>query len=137
MTKLESQIINTHLPAKTVYAFLSVLANHEQIMPDQVSEWQVDGDTCQYIIKGTGSVHLKIKERKENHLVALEPNGRIPFPFEVLWKITPHHGGCEVQAVMNADLNPILKMIAASPLTNFINLQVENLNRVLHEEKSA
>lgn len=137
MTKLESKIIDTHLPASTVYEFLTVLANHEQIMPEQVSDWQVDGDTCQYVIKGTGSVHLKVKERKENHLISLEPNGRIPFPFEVVWRMTPHRSGCEVQAIMNAELNPILKMIAAGPLSNFINLQVENLNRVLHEEKSA
>jgi len=137
MTKLESKIIDTHLPASQVYDFLTVLSNHEQIMPDQVSDWQVDGDTCQYTIKGTGNVHLKVKERKENHLISLEPNGRIPFPFELIWKMEPHATGCKVQAVMNADLNPILKMIAASPLTNFINLQVDNLNRVLHEEKSA
>jgi len=137
MTKLESKVIDTHLSAQTVYDFLSVLANHEQIMPEQVSDWQVDGDTCQYVIKGTGSVHLKVKERKENRLIALEPNGRIPFPFDVNRKIEAHDSGAKVQVIMNADLNPILKMIAASPLTNFINLQVENLNRVLHEEKSA
>lgn len=131
MTRIESHLIHLDSSAPEVYAFLAELSNHERILPEQVINWKVDGDTCEYTIKGTGSVHLKVKERTENKSITLEPNGRIPFPFEVNWSIEAgQEGGCSVRAVMNAELNPVLKLMATQPLTNFLKMQVDNLKRV-------
>lgn len=131
MTKIESETLQIELPGKEVYSFLTVLANHQLIMPEQVENFKSEGDTCEYTIKGTGSVHLKVKDKNENHLISLEPNGRIPFPFEVFWRIHPQHSHCEVKVEIHAELNPILKMIAVNPLKHFINQQAQNLKKHL------
>ncbi|MBI1221439.1 MAG: hypothetical protein GC180_02450 [Bacteroidetes bacterium] len=131
MTRIESDTVQIQKPGKEVYAFLSNLNNHQMIMPEQVTDWKSEEDTCEYTIIGTGAVHLKVKVRRENHLVSLEPNGRIPFPFEVFWHISPHHAHCEVKVEIHADLNPILRMMAMNPLKSFINQQVHNLQKRL------
>lgn len=131
MTRLESHIIELNQSPEAVYAFLQDLSNHEKLLPEQVENWKVDGDTCEYTIRGTGSVHLRIKERLENEVVSLEPNGRIPFPFELSWYIDGSGEKTKVVAVMEAELNPVLKLIAAGPLRNFISMQVDNLKKYM------
>lgn len=132
MTVLESNSVLINTTPEKVYAFLSDLNMHEQIMPDQVSDWSSTEETCQYTIKGTGSVYLKIEEKLPNTSVRLVPNGKIPFPFNVNWKIEEAGNMSRVQVVMEADLNPILKMMASKPLHNFINLQIDGLVKVFN-----
>lgn len=116
---------------KVVFDFLSVVDNHQHLMPSQVTGWKSEGDTCEYTIVGTGSINLKVKERVLNERVSMEPNGRIPFPFEVHWQIIPENDGSMVQLYIDADLNPFLKMLASTPLKSFINLQIDHLKVVL------
>ena len=131
MTQLESNRITINKPVTEVYQFLSLVSNHEQLMPDQVSDWMSEGDTCQYTIKGTGSVSLKVKQRIPDTSISFEPNGRIPFPFEVIWNLENQGGQTAVKVIMYAELNPILKMVASGPLKNFINLQINALKNTL------
>ena len=134
MTRIDSNRVQIQKPMSEVYQFLSLVSNHEQLMPEQVSNWKAEGDTCEYTIKGTGSVSLKVKQRVPETSISFEPNGRIPFPFEVIWNLENKNQHTEVQVVMNADLNPILKMVAAGPLRNFINLQINALKRIMDEQ---
>lgn len=131
MTVLESLTISIAKPAQEVYAFLAELSNHEQIMPAQVEHFKSEGDTCQYTIKGTGTVYLKWAKQEAPNLLVLEPNGKIPFPFSVHWMLEESNAdSCKVNVKMEADLNPILKMMAQKPLQNFINLQIDGLKKV-------
>ncbi len=131
MTVLESLSIQLAKPASEVYAFLAELSNHQQIMPSQVEQFKSEGDTCQYTIKGTGTVYLKWSKKVEPTLLVLEPNGKIPFPFSVHWMLEETNSeSCKVKVKMEADLNPILKMMAQKPLQNFINLQIDGLKKV-------
>ncbi len=131
MTRLESNIVQIAHPAKEVYTFLSNLNNHRRIMPSQVVNWESDHDTCHYTITGTGTVYLRVKERTEYRKIVLEPNGKIPFPFEVEWLVEVlDETNCRVQAIMNAELNAMLKMMASRPLTNFLNNQVDGLKQL-------
>ncbi|TNE82389.1 MAG: hypothetical protein EP332_00500 [Bacteroidetes bacterium] len=131
MTVLESLPLQLAKPAQEVYTFLANLANHEQIMPAQVEQFKSEGDTCQYTIKGTGTVYLKWAKQESPSLLVLEPNGKIPFPFSVHWLLEETSSeSCKVMVKMEADLNPILKMMAQKPLQNFINLQIDGLKKV-------
>ncbi len=132
MTRIETESKYLNSPISQVWEFISILANHERIMPAQVINWKVDGDTCEYTIKGTGSVHLKVTERTEPTHLKLAPNGRIPFPFEVIWELRKSGEGTQVQAIMKAELSPVLKLVAVRPLTNFLSMQLEGLIDVFH-----
>lgn len=133
MTTLESTTEQLSVSAGMAFDFLADLNNHALIMPDQVTNWKSDATTCSFTIKGTGDVHLRIKEKSAPSRLILEPNGKIPFPFTVNWHISANGDHCSVQAIMDAELNAILRMVASGPLTNFLNLQVQNLVKHFHD----
>lgn len=129
MTHIESPEISLPVAPDTVYTFLSSLSNHKEIMPAQVKDFTGDTDTCAYTIENTGSLQLKVEERIGNAKIKIVPNGKVPFVFDLTWHITPEGSGCKVKAVIQAELNMMLRMLAEKPLTNFISLQAENLRK--------
>lgn len=130
MTRIESPEIHISKPAGEVFAFLSALMNHKEIMPAQVKDFTGDADTCSYTIENTGSLQLKVEERIANEKIKIVPNGKVPFVFDLTWQITPvSDSQCRVRAVIQAELNMMLRMLAEKPLTNFITLQAENLQK--------
>jgi hypothetical protein len=130
MTIIESPLVNVPKDAGAVFAFLSVMKNHERIMPEQVTDFSGDKDTCTFTIKNTGTLSLRIDERNPE-LITLVPAGKVPFEFKMFWTIKPESAStCFVQARIEAELNFMLKMLAEKPLTNFITMQAENLAKI-------
>jgi hypothetical protein len=116
-----------------VYSFLADLKNHQYLMPPEVHGFEATTDTCAYIITGTGPLSLKIKDRIENALVSMVPNGKVPFEFEFVWKLSVEGENVIAEPSLNADLNMIMRAIAAKPLTNFIAMQAANLESYFAE----
>lgn len=132
MTVIESgqELINK-APSE-IYNFLVDCNNHEKLMPEQVEKWQSTDTTCQFTIKGTADLSLRIKETQENAAIILEPYEKIPFPFTLAWKIADEGGNSNVQAVLEADMNMFIKMVAAKPLENFLKHQLAELKTIMN-----
>jgi carbon monoxide dehydrogenase subunit G len=110
-----------------VYLFLSDLQNLGKLMPEQVINWQADADTCSFTIKGMTDLKLKINERIPFSLISLKPEGKSPFSFTLDSVIRENNLQTEVKIMLNADLNPMLAMMAKRPLQNLVNIMVEKL----------
>lgn len=132
MTVIEAGQTAINKPSAEVFAFLADCNNHKQLMPAQVINWQSTEVTCSFTIQGTADLALRMKETIEDALIALEPDGRKPFDFMLKWVINPTANGCTVNAILEADLNMFLKMVAVKPLENFLKYQVEQLKAVLN-----
>lgn len=132
MTVIESsqEIINK--TPQEVYTFLADCNNHKQLMPVQVINWQSTEDTCKFTIQGTADLSLRIKEKQADSAVVLEPYEKIPFPFTLAWKINAVGSESQVQAVLEADMNMFIKMVAAKPLENFLKYQAQQLKTILN-----
>lgn len=128
-TVLESQVAEINKSEQIVFEFLSDLRNHQLMMPAQVANYIADQVTCSFTITGTGNLALKLKESLPYKTIKLVPNGKVPFVFELRWEILPHESGCTVQAILEAELNFLMKTVAAKPLNNFIDLQVAGLQK--------
>lgn len=133
MTIIESGKETIGKNANTVFAFLADCNNHKQLMPEQVEKWHSTDTTCSFTIKGTADLSLRIKNTQENAAIVLEPYEKIPFPFTLSWKITAQgEESSEVEAVLEADMNMFIKMVAAKPLENFLKYQASQLKTVLN-----
>ena len=99
-------------------------------MPDQVTDWESTADQCSFTIKGMGTLGMKIKERIPNTSIVIEKNGKAPFDFFLSCAITDKQQQCEAQLFFDADLNPMMKMMASKPLTNFLNLLAAKLKEI-------
>ncbi len=132
MTIIESGQEHIRKTPSEVYGFLVDCNNHKQLMPEQVEKWQSTETTCQFTIKGTADLSLRIKETRENEAIVLEPYEKIPFPFTLTWKIEGEGGNSRVEAVLEGDMNVFVKMVAAKPLENFLKHQIAQLKTIMN-----
>jgi carbon monoxide dehydrogenase subunit G len=114
--------------AEKVFTFLSDLRNLGKLMPEQVINWESDTDTCSFTIKGMTDLKLRVHERRAFSLISLKPEGKSPFTFTLDSEIRENNTtGSEVKIMLNADLNPMLAMMAKRPLQNLVNIMADKL----------
>jgi carbon monoxide dehydrogenase subunit G len=127
MTRLESEKVTVNKTAKEIFDFLCDFNNFKRLMPEQVVDWKSTTDECTFTIKGMATLGMKIVEKTPNTLIRVVKNGSAPFDFTLSCMIEDLQSQCAVQLAFDADLNPMLKMMASKPLTNFLNLLVHKL----------
>ena len=130
MTILESDKVTIGKPAAEVYNFLSDFNNFCHLMPEQIADWQSTSDECSFTIKGMASLGMKMIEKQPTSLIKIVKNGKAPFDFTLTVHIEDRQEQCDVQLAFDADLSPVMKMMASKPLTNFLNLLVNRLKEV-------
>jgi len=131
MTRLDSDPVTVNKPPAEVFSFLSDFNNFQSLMPEQVVDWQSTPDECSFTIKGMATLGMKIVEKTPNQLVKITSSGNVPFSFFLLCDIKEKGPGSEVQLAFDADLNPMLKMMASKPLTNFLNMLAGKLKEIM------
>jgi hypothetical protein len=123
MTRIESDKTPVNKSAAEIFNFLSNFNNFQKLMPEQVTNWQSTENECSFTIAGMATLGMKITEKRPNDFIRVEKNGSAPFDFTLECIIKEKDSSdCEVQLAFNADLNPMLKMMAVKPLTNFLNI---------------
>jgi carbon monoxide dehydrogenase subunit G len=127
MTKLESDKLLINKSSKEIYDFLSDFNNFSHLMPEQIEDWKSTSDECSFTIKGMASLGMKMVEKTPNSLIKIIRNGKAPFDFTHSVSIEDKAPQSEVQLSFDADLSPMMKMMASKPLTNFLNLLVKKL----------
>ena len=131
MTRIESDKVVIAKSPEGVFNFLSDFNNFSQLMPEQVTDWVSDADTCSFNIKGMASLGMAIESRTPNSEIKIKKNGKAPFDFFLTCEIGEHDGVTStLKLYFDADLNPLLKMMAEKPLTNFLNLLVNRFKDI-------
>ena len=116
-----------------VFQFLSDFNNYEKLMPEQIVNWQSDTDTCSFTIKGMADLKLKFARKEASRLLELVPEGKTPVKFSLLVNLEPdtlNEQKTVVNVHVDADLNPMLAMIAKRPFENLANTISEELKKV-------
>lgn len=119
-------------PANEVFSFIKDFRSFKYLMPDQVQNYQAGYDQCSFEISSVGQVTLEMKERIEGRKLKAVSSGNTAINFELIVNLIPEGTHkCLVYVELNAELSPMLEMIAKSPLNNFINILVEKLKEVM------
>src|SRR6201999_2384368 len=95
MTTFESSIIIHHAVSE-VYKFLADLNNHQQLMPENIYNWNSTHDTANFTIQNMAKLEVKVSERIENEKIAVIPSADAPFDFEMQWELTSDSGATHV-----------------------------------------
>ncbi len=127
MTKIDSETVTVQKSAEEVFNFLGNFNNFQKLMPEQVTNWESTDDECSFTIAGMATLGMKIQEKKPNSLIKVMRHGKAPFDFILNCNIEEKGSESSVQLSFDADLNPMLKMMAVKPLGNFLNLLVNKL----------
>jgi carbon monoxide dehydrogenase subunit G len=128
----EKMIINC-LPQK-VYDFLGDFDNFTRLLPGQIANWQSTGDSCSFEVKGLATLGLRITEKISFTKISMKGEGKIPFSFTLdsfIKEISSQQ--CQVQMVIDADMNPFIAMMAEKPLRNFIDMILPKLKEEMEK----
>ncbi|MGI9552612.1 MAG: SRPBCC family protein [Aurantibacter sp.] len=111
-----------------VFEFLSELRNFEQLMPDNISKFEVlNDDTFIFALKGMPEITLKRKEQLPHEKIVLgAAEGKLDFTLTAdISEVNKNTS--EVQLHFNGEFNAMMAMMIKNPITNFIGTLSENL----------
>jgi len=130
-TKLQSQEVEIKKSSENIFNFLTNLNNFEKLMPAEVSEWKSTDTECTFTLKGMPSIGFLIIEQTPYHHIVYKGIGKIPA--EVFLKVAitgVNETQCKAQLFLEAELNPMLKMMVEKPLTKFLDVLAHNLAKI-------
>ena len=121
----QSQYVDNQKSEQEFFDFASDMRNIPPILPEQAINVHADVDTIGFTVQGMGSITLRVSQRIPNNLVQLVPMGKTPFQFTMSIKIAGLGNNCRVMYEIDADLNPLLAMMAKRPLQNLVDMMAD------------
>ncbi|CAH0271518.1 hypothetical protein SRABI27_04261 [Pedobacter sp. Bi27] len=131
MTVIESAV-EVNKPVAEVYAFLSNMNNHQQLMPENIYNWESTEDDARFTIQNMAKLAIKISSRIENQEITAIPSEKAPFDVELKWTVADNgNGTTTAKHIISADLNMMMKMLASGPLQKLADHQTGKLKEIL------
>jgi hypothetical protein len=100
-------------------------------MPSEVSDWKSTQEECTFTLKGMPSIGFMITEQIPTTNIVYKGIGKLPAAVFLKVAIQPNgDGNCKAQLFLEAELNPMLKMMVEKPLTKFLDVLAHNLTKM-------
>ena len=129
--KLESPKKVIDKTPETIYGFLINVGNYEQLMPENISKFEVLGDKkFVFALKGMPEIVLEIKESTPfNKIVLGSVSDKMPFSLLInILELTEKSS--EVQLYFEGEFNSMVSMMIKSPIKKFMETLVNNLQHI-------
>jgi carbon monoxide dehydrogenase subunit G len=123
--------IKINRPTSDVYQFLTDMNNHQQLMPDGVTNWSSTMNEASFTVQGMLKLTVKIQNCIENREINIIPVEKPPFDLELKWSLSPNGDQTNVVFTIQADLNMMMKMMASGPLQKLADHEVQSLANIL------
>ncbi len=127
--KLESKIGKIVSSDEQVYNFLTDFNNFKNLVPnDKISHWKSDEDSCSFSVNPIGKTGIKLLEKEPYKLIKLTSldDDRFNFTFWVQLKKLEEND-TRIKLTLEADMNPMIQMMAKKPLQEFLDKLVDQL----------
>lgn len=120
---------------KELFEYISNMNNMPPVLPEQVVNITADNDNLSFTIQGMGSVALRVSKREPNRFIQLLPEGKVPFQFALNIYIRSSEQQTantlsECYFEIDAQLNPLMQMMASRPLQNLVNMMAEKVENI-------
>jgi carbon monoxide dehydrogenase subunit G len=122
LSTFESRTGKLDCTTSDVYNFVTDIRNFEQFIPrDKVKNVNLDQDSCSLQVNLLGPVNIRIQEKIMYSKVVFSGNAMQVNNFSLVMKIhETENKNSEVNIILMAELNPILKMIASEQIKKFL-----------------
>lgn len=126
--KLESTKVSLDKSAQDVFNFLTTIENFEQLMPENISKFELlDNDTFLFALSGMPEIVLKKKSMQSPDTIILgAAGGKIDFSLTAKIESTTETKS-EVQLTFEGDFNAMMAMMIKAPISKFIETLVLNI----------
>ena len=126
LSNFESRTGKLTCNAEELFAFVTDLRNFEQFLPEvPVNKWLAEKEMCSFDVSMIGTVIVRLSEKTKYTRVvytgdALKKND-FCLALLIAGNIEDH---AEVKVTLSADLNPMMKIVASKPISQFLELLI-------------
>jgi hypothetical protein len=117
--------------SEEVYTFVTDIRNFERFIPQgTISNWLADRESCSFNVSMLGTVSLRLAEKEMFSKVVYKGDALKKNDFTLVLDIgNSAKNTAEVIVSLNADLNPMLKMMASKPIVQFLEMLVNEMEK--------
>ena len=132
LSRFESSTGSLSCTTEECFAFVSDIRNFERFIPgESISNWQSDRESCSFSVSMLGTVSIRIAQIEEYCKVVFKGDALKKNDFELVLHILDNINNlADVMVVLNADLNPMMKMIASKPIGQFLEMLIKEMENL-------
>jgi hypothetical protein len=126
LSHYESRTGNLSCSPREVFDFVTDIRNFEQFIPaGTINNWQSEKDTCSFTLSMIGKISVRIEQKEPYKNVIFSGDALKKNDFSLALRINDHPDKtAEVKVLLDAELNPMLKMLANKPITRFLEILI-------------
>jgi hypothetical protein len=133
----ESRTGTVNVRSKEVFNFVTDLRNFERFAPaGTINNWNAGKDNCSFSVSMVGTVTVRLAEKVEFTKVVYSGDALKKDDFILTLDILDYaEQPAGVKVSLHADLNPIMKMMAARPIEQFLEMLINEMERFREWDK--
>jgi hypothetical protein len=115
--------------AREVFTFVTDIRNFERFIPmDTINNWKAEKESCSFSVSMLGTVSFRLAEKDLYSRVVFDGDALKKNDFSLVLNISgSDQNVSEVKVSLSADLNPMMKMMAAKPIGQFLEMLVKEM----------
>jgi carbon monoxide dehydrogenase subunit G len=127
----ESRTGKLDYTAEDVYYFMTDLRNFRRfIPPGTISDLKMEQDSCSFRVSALGTVNIHIGEKVMYNKIMFSGNALHVNDFSLIMDLhDTENRHSEVKVTLNAEMNPVLKMVASEPVRQFLETLVQEMEK--------
>lgn len=117
--------------AQECFEFTTDLRHFEGFVPDgTISNWKSEKESCSFTVSMLGTVRVRLTDKEKYKRVVYKGDALKKNDFELILNITGSGDQpAEVKVLLNAELNPMMKMIALKPIEQFLEMLIAEMEK--------
>ena len=117
--------------AEEVFNFVTDIRNFERFVPKgAINNWNAEKDSCSFSVSMIGTVTVRLTEKEKYTKVVFDGDALKKNDFLLTLKISDNvKNNADVMVLLSADLNPVMKMMAAKPIEQFLEMLIGELEK--------
>jgi hypothetical protein len=129
LSYFESRPGNVSCNAEEFFAFVTDIRNFEQFIPDgTINNFSAEREQCSFSVSMLGTVTVRLEEKEPFSKVVFSGDALKKNDFLLTVLITDvNMEQPEIQVILSADLNPMMKMVAVKPIKRFLEMLVDEM----------
>jgi hypothetical protein len=115
--------------SQEVFDFVTDIRNFEQFIPEgTINNWQSEKDTGSFTVAMVGTINVRIVKKEPCTRVIFNGDALKKNDFSLVLNISDRPDeNAEVQVLLDAELNPMLRMVATKPIEQFLEILVREM----------
>jgi carbon monoxide dehydrogenase subunit G len=128
-SEYKSRVGNLACSSEELYNFVTDIRNFEQFVPEgTINNWHAEKESCSFSVSMLGNVSFRLSEKEMYNKVVFKGDALKKNDFTLTLNIyNDHSNSAKVDVLLNADLNPMLRMIAEKPIKQFLESLINEM----------